>query len=605
MESMGLPRLQTLKLGLLAVAFLLLAGGAWRLSQLGQLRTTAEHPTPELFNVSGTDNHKFIVKDEVGFFRFQLMFDPSRSLQREIDQLPCGPVVGSAITQPCGGEPVLVLDSTSGIKLYWYAATGFPADGSRQERTISTLPSELGPGDRLAGIGDFLHVDQSITEIAVKISGRVVRRFGPGQPRPCPPVFGSGIQADCPPNAQVLPRPCPPVFGSGIQANCPPNEEVLREVSFEKILDTNTIKAPDFKTLVQVFDHSPVGSNAPTDTEITVTLRNFPQDQPVPANRNLIDHLRVMLAATNLANGAVFAPEPNQTLEVIETQFVNYNEATGQLTVKPKQALKPNWRYFAFVEPTSDQPVGIGVDTRSRMWDFTTGQAKQEEPKKEEPKKDEPKQEVKRPRKPSIEKVEALANNKLLISGKAEPNATVVIRIESNPIILITRADTQGQWSYTYEGPLEPGSHKVTVTTEKDGQTSETSNELAFSVPAPPTGTAATPTPFPTVSEATTPAPDLVASPAARRAKPVRKSSLRDRIKRVIKPTPPVPTSPPPQVAQITPTPEAIETPLPQLTEEPPELPTTEPEPKPARNFILPIVTIALGVVIMVVALVL
>lgn len=74
-------------------------------------------------------------------------------------------------------------------------------------------------------------------------------------------------------------------------------------------------------------------------------------------------------------------------------------------------------------------------------------------------------------------------NNKidvLKISGNAKPNSTVVIYIFSDPLVLTTTTNDNGDWSYSLENPIEPGNHEVYAVADKGDGTYEKSNPLSF-----------------------------------------------------------------------------------------------------------------------------
>src|SRR5690606_26744091 len=79
-----------------------------------------------------------------------------------------------------------------------------------------------------------------------------------------------------------------------------------------------------------------------------------------------------------------------------------------------------------------------------------------------------------KPPAPKIEKVGAVelnnsnkvyyTSNKPTFSGIAEPFAIVRIEIHSDPIILTTTADAEGNWSVTPDVDIPNGEHTVTIT---------------------------------------------------------------------------------------------------------------------------------------------
>ena len=59
----------------------------------------------------------------------------------------------------------------------------------------------------------------------------------------------------------------------------------------------------------------------------------------------------------------------------------------------------------------------------------------------------------------------------MVVTGKAKPFQTVLVYIFSEPLVMTTTADADGNWSYELENPLEPGQHEVyAVVDEGDGQ---------------------------------------------------------------------------------------------------------------------------------------
>lgn len=68
----------------------------------------------------------------------------------------------------------------------------------------------------------------------------------------------------------------------------------------------------------------------------------------------------------------------------------------------------------------------------------------------------------------------------LKISGKAKPNSVIIIYIYSDPIIITTSSDSDGNWQYTLEDPLEPGDHEVYAIVDKGDGAYKRSEPLAF-----------------------------------------------------------------------------------------------------------------------------
>ncbi len=70
----------------------------------------------------------------------------------------------------------------------------------------------------------------------------------------------------------------------------------------------------------------------------------------------------------------------------------------------------------------------------------------------------------------------------LVFSGTAEPNSVVLLYVFSEPLVLATTADDDGNWSYSVEDPLEPGEHEVYALVEKGDGEYERSSLSSFVV---------------------------------------------------------------------------------------------------------------------------
>lgn len=68
----------------------------------------------------------------------------------------------------------------------------------------------------------------------------------------------------------------------------------------------------------------------------------------------------------------------------------------------------------------------------------------------------------------------------LKFSGKAKPSSIVMIYIFSDPLIITTTSDENGNWQYTLEDPLVPGKHEVYTVINKGDGTYKRSDPLAF-----------------------------------------------------------------------------------------------------------------------------
>jgi len=83
-----------------------------------------------------------------------------------------------------------------------------------------------------------------------------------------------------------------------------------------------------------------------------------------------------------------------------------------------------------------------------------------------------------------VEKVEITTQEEkkvLVIRGKALPNTFVTVYIYSLPIIVITKADSNGNWEYVLDKPLVDGQHKIYVAvTNNKGEIEEASEPFVF-----------------------------------------------------------------------------------------------------------------------------
>jgi len=70
----------------------------------------------------------------------------------------------------------------------------------------------------------------------------------------------------------------------------------------------------------------------------------------------------------------------------------------------------------------------------------------------------------------------------LLFTGHSKANSRVTISINSEePIVIYTTSDSSGNWTYTFEKPLEPGKHKVVIEVGQD-EAKETAGPYFFSI---------------------------------------------------------------------------------------------------------------------------
>lgn len=80
------------------------------------------------------------------------------------------------------------------------------------------------------------------------------------------------------------------------------------------------------------------------------------------------------------------------------------------------------------------------------------------------------------------ENVTAGSTVKLSFKGKAKPNSVVLLYVYSEPLVLSTTADSNGDWSYALEDPLQPGNHEAYAVVDKGDGTYQRSSVFDFAI---------------------------------------------------------------------------------------------------------------------------
>lgn len=78
------------------------------------------------------------------------------------------------------------------------------------------------------------------------------------------------------------------------------------------------------------------------------------------------------------------------------------------------------------------------------------------------------------------ETVQGTEKEKLVFKGKGAPNSTVLIYVFSEPLVLATTTDSSGEWTYTLEDPMAPGSHEAYALVNKGDGTYQRSSPFGF-----------------------------------------------------------------------------------------------------------------------------
>lgn len=77
-------------------------------------------------------------------------------------------------------------------------------------------------------------------------------------------------------------------------------------------------------------------------------------------------------------------------------------------------------------------------------------------------------------------KVDSKDKQMLKITGKTTPNSTVVLYVYSDPLVITTKSDGDGNWQYTIEDPLEPGKHEVYAIVDNGDGVYKRSDPMSF-----------------------------------------------------------------------------------------------------------------------------
>lgn len=81
----------------------------------------------------------------------------------------------------------------------------------------------------------------------------------------------------------------------------------------------------------------------------------------------------------------------------------------------------------------------------------------------------------------NVTKKSSSGNKKTLkISGKAKPSSVVILQIFSDPLVITTSTDGNGNWQYTLEDPLQPGDHEVYAIVDKGDGSYKRSDPMSF-----------------------------------------------------------------------------------------------------------------------------
>lgn len=70
----------------------------------------------------------------------------------------------------------------------------------------------------------------------------------------------------------------------------------------------------------------------------------------------------------------------------------------------------------------------------------------------------------------------------LKFSGKAKPNSIVLLYLFSEPLVMSTSSNADGEWSYSLKDPMAPGKHEAYALVDKGSGTYERSSVFGFAI---------------------------------------------------------------------------------------------------------------------------
>lgn len=79
-------------------------------------------------------------------------------------------------------------------------------------------------------------------------------------------------------------------------------------------------------------------------------------------------------------------------------------------------------------------------------------------------------------------KVKGAAVEALKFTGKAKPNSTVLLYLFSEPIVITTSSNADGEWSYSLQDPMAPGKHEAYALVDKGTGDYERSSVFDFAI---------------------------------------------------------------------------------------------------------------------------
>jgi len=188
--------------------------------------------------------------------------------------------------------------------------------------------------------------------------------------------------------------------------------------------------------------------------------------------------INVQNTSTNTTNNATTTPVPTKVITPTPAQSTPTPSATENTSPIPTPAATqstPKSSSSATPTPQATLPVPKNTPTPIQSSNLTTGSILLKSVKFD----------LFKDKANRLEKIEGRKSSQgqefLIFSGVSLKDTFVKLTIESQPIVVSVQSNSNGDWTYTLEKPLEPGSHEAFVEVN-NGQVAETTGPYPFTI---------------------------------------------------------------------------------------------------------------------------
>lgn len=209
--------------------------------------------------------------------------------------------------------------------------------------------------------------------------------------------------------------------------------------------------------------NTPISSSTPTNTTTTTTKTTESLDSSQLSTSTGVVEDDIVAGDAVQRNSSIESNDITKdcaTAALGEDRFNLINNGKVRPTLEEVIKLKACFARTNYIVPSNFAPVAPGEVNKLQL----TNQAK-------------------------IEKIENGTINAqdqqkevLRFTGKAKPNTVVVIYIFSEPLVLTTTSNENGEWVYELENPLEPGDHTMYAVVDRGDGVYERTNPLEFAI---------------------------------------------------------------------------------------------------------------------------